>query len=94
MKKTIDIGVIGDYDEKKSSHLATTEAIQHASEHLFIKARVTWLPTSSFLTEAGLKKSGRFDAIWASPGSPYLSLEGAIEAIRLARETGRPFIGT
>jgi len=94
MKKTVAIGVIGDYDEKKTSHPATMEAIKHASGHLSVKARVTWLPTSSFLTGGELKKPGRFDAFWASPGSPYRSLEGAIEGIRLARATGRPFFGT
>ena len=94
MKKTISIGIVGDYDATKTSHTATMEAIKHASEHLSTKTRATWLPTPSFLTSAGQKKLGRFDAFWAGPGSPYLSLEGALAGIRLARETGRPFIGT
>ncbi len=94
MDRAITIGIIGDYDEKKTSHPATNNAIQHAADYLSIKASVTWLPTSSFLTEDGQPKLGQFDALWASPGSPYRSMEGAIEGIRLAREMGRPFIGT
>lgn len=35
-----------------------------------------------------------FDAIWATPGSPYESFSGAIGAIRTAREQGIPFLGT
>ncbi len=31
---------------------------------------------------------------FCSPGSPYRSLDGALEAIRFAREGGVPFIGT
>ena len=94
MKKPIKIGIIGDYDEKKTSHRATIEAISHASKYLSIDTGVTWLPTPSFLTGEGGERLKQFDAMWASPGSPYVSMAGAIEGIRLARETGRPFIGT
>ncbi len=34
------------------------------------------------------------DALWCSPGSPYLSLDGALNGIRFARERGWPIIGT
>jgi CTP synthase (UTP-ammonia lyase) len=36
----------------------------------------------------------RFDAIWLAPGSPYDSADGAIAAVRTAREQGLPFLGT
>ena len=35
-----------------------------------------------------------FDAIWATPGSPYDSFDGILAAIRTARKTGVPFLGT
>src|SRR6202035_2217342 len=35
-----------------------------------------------------------FDAIWLVPGSPYESAEGALAAIRTAREQRIPFLGT
>jgi CTP synthase (UTP-ammonia lyase) len=37
---------------------------------------------------------GRFDAIWLVPGSPYDSADGAIAAVRTAREERIPFLGT
>lgn len=94
MNRTVNIGIIGDYDLNRSSHPATNAAIEHAAKYLSVKAIVTWLPTPSFLTQEGRKKLERFDAIWASSGSPYQSMEGAINAIKLAREMERPFIGT
>lgn len=94
MKKSVEIGIIGDYDEKKVSHPATMRAIEHASKYLSIATRVTWLPTPSFLNQAGRAELKAFNAMWASSGSPYVNMEGAIEGIRLARGTGRPFIGT
>jgi CTP synthase (UTP-ammonia lyase) len=94
VKRTVNIGIIGDFDEKRSSHLATNAAIEHAARHLAVKANATWLPTPSLLTKEGLNKLEPFDAIWGSPGSPYLNMEGAIRGIQLAREMKRPFIGT
>jgi len=35
-----------------------------------------------------------FDAIWVVPGSPYDSADGAIAAVRTARERQIPFLGT
>jgi CTP synthase (UTP-ammonia lyase) len=35
-----------------------------------------------------------FDAIWVAPGSPYESADGAIAAVRTARERRIPFLGT
>jgi len=37
---------------------------------------------------------GRFDAIWLVPGSPYDNPDGAIAAVRTARERRIPFLGT
>src|SRR5262249_50063004 len=36
----------------------------------------------------------RFDALFCSPGSPYKSLEGALQGIQYARQNNVPFIGT
>src|SRR5262249_38307098 len=33
-------------------------------------------------------------AIWCVPGSPYANTTGALTAIRFARESGLPFLGT
>ena len=94
MKRTVNIGIIGDYDANKISHPATMDAIGHAARHLKIKAQATWLPTPSFLDRDSREILEPYDAVWASSGSPYLSMEGAIAAIKAAREMRRSFIGT
>ena len=94
MKQSVNIGIIGDFDKKKTSHPATMDAIEHAAHKLSIKVRATWLPTASFLKSEAQENLKQYDAIWASSGSPYQSIEGALEAIRFARELKRPFIGT
>ena len=94
MDRIINIGIIGDYDPDHISHQATNAAIEHAAGCLSVKTSVTWLPTPSFLTERVKQRISLLDAIWVSPKSPYRSMEGAIKAIRLAREMDLPLVGT
>ena len=94
MSKSIQIGVIGDFDPKSRYHLATNEALRHAGESLGVELKVIWLATPALDAphpEAALEP---FDGLWCAPGSPYDSLEGALGGIRFARERGRPFVGT
>jgi CTP synthase (UTP-ammonia lyase) len=93
MKRPLKIGIIGDYNPNNNSHTATNMAIGHAAQALDISAKIQWLPTPSLekQPEAILPV---FDALWCSPGSPYRSMAGALQAIRLARENGWPFMGT
>lgn len=48
-----------------------------------------WVPTDQ--AQEGV---GGFDGVWVLPGSPYRSEAGALAAIRQARETTIPFLGT
>lgn len=90
---SIRVGVIGDYDGRPT-HLATNEALNHCASALDTSADITWIPTES-LTEADLYKvMSAYDAFWCAPGSPYKSMDGALRAVRYAREGGHPFIGT
>ncbi len=89
----VRVGVIGDFDPESPTHRATSEALGHSGAKLGAGVDVSWLPTETL--ERGVEaKLSRFDGLWCAPGSPYVSLEGAVEAVRFARENDRPFIGT
>jgi CTP synthase (UTP-ammonia lyase) len=94
MVQDLNVGVIGDFDPNKLSHAPTNEALKHAADHLGLKVNIEWLPTPSLVPLAARMQFDRYDALWASPGSPYRSMEGALLAIRQARLWGKPFIGT
>lgn len=94
MHQTLKIGIIGDYNPDLRYHSATNEALNHAATKLSVPLASCWISTLS-LTEDNVMKTLRpFHALWCAPGSPYQSMDGAIEAIRFAREELRPFIGT
>ena len=86
--KALRIGILGDFNEVNPTHLATNYGLQHAAAALEIKVEASWLATDEAHDLA------IFDALFCSPGSPYRSLEGALNGIRFARENNVPLIGT
>ncbi len=93
MTTHLQIGIIGDYDSSSHPQQATASALHHSAAAIDVAVQVTWLPTESLdpLPQAALQA---FDALWCAPGSPYRSMVGALTAIRFARESGRPLLGT
>jgi CTP synthase (UTP-ammonia lyase) len=95
MNRPLRIGIIGDYDPKKFfSHIPTAESLEHAANSLTVSVDITWLSTQSLVGQSQVSMLKQFDGLWCAPGSPYQSMEGAIQAIRFAREMGSPFIAT
>jgi CTP synthase (UTP-ammonia lyase) len=80
------IGLIGDYSPDVTAHVAIPGALAACG----FGGTFEWVESCSF-SEADL---GRFDGIWVVPGSPYRDGRAVIRAVRFARETGLPFLGT
>jgi CTP synthase (UTP-ammonia lyase) len=93
-RQSLKVGIIGDYHAASRFHRATGAALHHAAGALAAAVDIVWLPTPSLAGEQADASLSQFDALWCAPGSPYQSMEGALQAIRFAREQGRPFIGT
>jgi CTP synthase (UTP-ammonia lyase) len=94
MDRAIKVGIIGDYNPELRFHNATNDALKHAAKALSLAVDFKWLPTQSLEDQSEQKKLEQVDALWCSPGSPYKSMDGALQGIRFARERGWPFIGT
>jgi len=95
-KKTtnsIKIGIIGDYDSERISHIATSEALVHCSRSLNVHVEIKWISTDSLEKDVE-KQLSEFNGLFCAPGSPYNSLKGALNGIKFARENNYPFIGT
>jgi CTP synthase (UTP-ammonia lyase) len=84
---SIRIGLIGDFSEQQRAHTAIPRALQATSDGL----EIVWIPTDSVGDSQSL---AGFDGFWCVPGMPYRSADGAMRAIRHARITRTPFLGT
>ena len=89
----IRVGVVGDYDPANEAHQATDAAFVHASAALGVPAMGTWTGTDQ-LAGGATHLLEHFDCLLIAPGSPYRSTDGALTAIRYAREGDVPALGT
>ena len=90
---TRKVALIGEYSPDVKAHKAIPIALAMASEEIGCEVVSEWAPTNEVEGKAEQRLSG-YDAIWCVPGSPFASFEGALDAIRFARERGVPFLGT
>lgn len=89
--RVIRIALIGDYDPHVTAHQAIPVALEMAAEHGGHNVQGHWLATDSLHADTPLDG---YDGFWCVPASPYRNMDGALRAIRFAREQGRPFLGT
>lgn len=87
----IRLALIGDYDPQVTAHQAIPVALGMAAEHTGMNVQYEWIATDSITADAAFDV---FDGFWCVPASPYRSMDGALRAIRFAREQRRPFLGT
>jgi CTP synthase (UTP-ammonia lyase) len=89
----VRVAVVGDRLSKFRAQDSIEGALQHSAAALGANVDVEWFGTP-MLEKGAAEQLERVDAVWCAPGSPYLSIDGALEGIRFARETNRPFLGT
>lgn len=92
MKETLRIALVGDYCETALAHRAIPVALRLAAERLEGTVAPQWIPTAD-LSDAR-RQLGGFHGVWCVPATPYVNMQGALDAIRFAREESRPFLGT
>ncbi len=86
------VALVGDYDPTVIAHQAIPEALRLAGLQAGDDVEGVWLHTVSITDPAAQLRD--FAGIWCVPASPYANADGALEAIRYAREHGFPFLGT
>lgn len=87
------IGLIGDYDPSVIAHQAIPRALALAGAGAEHEPTPTWLPTAT-IPDVPASLLSAYHGLWCVPASPYDDPEGALRAIRYARESGLPFLGT
>ena len=87
---TARVALVGDRSANVRAHARIPVLIEALLRREGIALDAHWIATP----EAEECDLSGFDAIWVVPGSPYASADGAITAVRTARERRIPFLGT
>src|SRR5947208_2132696 len=95
MVDTVRIGLVGDRSEEVRAHRAIPRAFDLLAERKRgPRVTLTWISTAEIDPHDPARVVTGFDGLWCVPGSPYENMDGALAAIRYARETRLPFLGT
>ncbi|HZP60384.1 MAG TPA: hypothetical protein VFB27_08665 [Opitutaceae bacterium] len=90
--RSASIALVGDHSSDSIAHRCIPRALELAAGAAHMKAEWQWIPTGEI--KAAAHNLANFSAVWAVPGSPYVSMPGVLTAIRFVRESRRPFLGT
>jgi CTP synthase (UTP-ammonia lyase) len=91
MRRKVVVGLVGNYNHSVPAHQAIPLALNRAAETEQIGVEYEWIPTEEMTS---VSRIASFDGVWCVPASPYQNMEGALLAIRHARENAIPFLGT
>jgi CTP synthase (UTP-ammonia lyase) len=86
------IALLGDFSRDVLAHQAIPRALELACAATRVDASWEWIATRDLTNPA--KDLSPFSGLWLVPASPYQNTEGALGAIRFARESKRRFLGT
>src|SRR5262249_31496476 len=89
----VTIGFVGKYVKHRDAYKSVYEAIDHAGIAHHSKVRVLRIDSEKLGIEGAAKALSGVDGLLVPGGFDSRGIEGKIEAIRFARETGVPFFG-
>ncbi|GAA3837101.1 hypothetical protein ACFS5L_33265 [Streptomyces phyllanthi] len=79
------VALVGNRNDHSPAH----PRLEAFGPHLAVE--LEWVASQNV---TGVADLAGYDGIWVIPGSPYVSRDGVLTAIRHARETGVPYLGT
>jgi CTP synthase (UTP-ammonia lyase) len=94
MARALHIGIVGDFERTRFSHWALEAALFHAAAQQGRAIELYWLGTEQVTSSGAERCLAEMDGLWGAPGGPFASNDGMLAAIRFARESGLPYLGT
>jgi CTP synthase len=89
----VSIGFVGKYVKHRDAYKSVYEALDHAGIFHQAKVKVVRLDSEKLAAEGAEKALASVDGLLVPGGFDKRGIEGKIDAIRFARETGLPFFG-
>ncbi|HEX5972217.1 MAG TPA: CTP synthase [Gemmatimonadaceae bacterium] len=93
-RERVRIAVVGKYTDFVDSYKSVQEALIHGGIANDVGVDISWVSSDSFTdAEAAREIVARYDGVLVPGGFGVRGVEGMVEAIREARESGTPFFG-
>jgi CTP synthase len=93
-RERVKIAVVGKYTDFVDSYKSVQEALIHGGIANDVGVDISWVSSDSFTSaETSREIVSRYDGLLVPGGFGVRGVEGMVEAIREARESGVPFFG-
>lgn len=94
-ERRVTIGVVGKYTDNGDAYKSIAEALAHGGIANHVGVDIRWIETTHFDNDptAIVEQLQGLDGVVVAPGFGNRGIEGKVEAVRFARETGLPFLG-
>ncbi|MDE3103958.1 MAG: CTP synthase [Acidobacteriota bacterium] len=89
----VSIAIVGKYVEYEDSYKSLKEALVHAALAHNLKLKVTWIEAEGLENADYTAQLEGFDGVLVPGGFGKRGIEGMLNAIRYARESGTPYFG-
>jgi CTP synthase len=90
----VRIAVVGKYTDYVDSYKSVQESLIHGGVAHDVGVEISWVSSDRFTSpEVAREILGEFDGLLVPGGFGVRGVEGMLEAIRAARETGLPYFG-
>lgn len=86
--------LIGERDPAKPAHAGIEASLKLFNRETKVGLAAAWVPTDAITANNAGTILTSAAGVWCTPGSPYRSTEGALLAIRYARDNKIPYLGT
>ncbi|MBK6598933.1 MAG: CTP synthase [Proteobacteria bacterium] len=88
----VDIAMVGKYVQIRDSYISLNEALMHAGLKTRTRVNIHYVESTD-VEKHGVNSLKGMDAILVPGGFGERGIEGKIQAVRFARETGIPYLG-
>jgi CTP synthase len=93
IRESVRIALVGKYVKVADSYLSVVEALRHAGVHNGTKIEVFWVDSETLGDQESALLLEEADGVLIPGGFGIRGIEGKINASRIARERGLPFLG-
>ena len=88
----VNVAMVGKYVDLRDSYISLTEALLHGGIHTHTRVNIHYFE-SQFVEENGTECLSNMDAIVVPGGFGERGIEGKIQTVQYARESGTPYLG-
>jgi CTP synthase len=89
----VSIAIVGKYVNLRDAYLSVIEALSHGGFHHGVEVDITWVSSDELDQADAASLLSGIDGIVVPGGFGWRGVEGKLEAIHYARESGVPFLG-